>query len=202
MTSPLAPECCVITPVEDRERYERCLLRNPATAGCLHVMLQTAPGDPTLAARCNAFLDAYNYERPTWFLFCREQFEPKDSVRDVLIGANRAHLYHSPARPAFAHFPTSAGGLGALFVHADLLARSTLRFDESLVFGAGLDAFCAQAAILGIPVERLALQTVDYSCRESPPPVSSSSPTASSCRYRRPAGGMQWIIETWHPRRS
>lgn len=202
MTSPFAPECCVITPVEDCERYERCLLRNPATAGCLHVMLDTAPGDPTLAARCNSFLDAYNYDRPTWFLFCPESFEPKDSVRDALIAANRLHVYHAPVRPFFSPFSVTANA-GTLFIHTELLARSTLRFDETLPFRHSLDALRQQAATLGVCVERLPVRAVDYSCRDADPELRRDRP-ASSCRYiRRAPEGMQWLTKMmWEIRES
>lgn len=181
---------CVITPVRDPVAYEQNLAKNPHLIGCRLVMLDNTAENLPITQRYNRFLDAYDFSTPAWFIFCHEDFEPQEPVRDALIQADPASLYGTIGvamrmlvgvwpRKAFlgeTRWPGKLRGRSVasgtpcetvdcccLIVHSSLIQKTGLRFDETLSFDLYTEDFCIEAAKQGIVTRILALESLHHS---------------------------------------
>lgn len=181
MTTSSAPDCCIVTSVRDKTRYERCILRNPATEGCLMVMLNDADESLSVSSRYNIFLETYDYQRPTWFIFCHEDFEPCESLREAVATLHPMRIYgplgtRRKNKDAFRYdrgngvvelvsgpVPCETLDSCCLIFHSELVLRSGIRFNERFASHRYGEALCRDAAALGIETCLIPLRFAHYS---------------------------------------
>ncbi len=180
----------IITPVRNKAHYDRYLVNNPHVAGCDLVMLDNTVENRSITQRYNRFLDAYAFSTPAWFIFCHEDFEPKESLKDALAHADPASLYGTigvamrmiaglwPRKVFLGETlwspvmkgkkvpfgtPCDTVDCCCLIVHSSLIQQTRLRFDEALTFDLYAEDFCIQAAAQKIPTRILPLKSLHHS---------------------------------------
>ncbi len=85
----------VVSVVRDFELYERLVKNNSNYADAKFVSFDNSKENLTIPQRYNSFLNAYDYSKPDWFVFCHEDwklceqltFPSKDAIYGV-IGVN------------------------------------------------------------------------------------------------------------------
>ena len=83
----------LISVVRDYDMYARCLAQNPfAKASTLHPIDNRQENAP-VSVQYNRFLDAYDFGRPGWFVFCHEDFEFLGGLAPLLQQARKDCLY-------------------------------------------------------------------------------------------------------------
>ena len=70
----------VISVVRDFAMYDKCLARNPFVAGCERVVIDNREKNETIPVLYNRFLKTYDFSKPAWFMFCHEDFEPREHL--------------------------------------------------------------------------------------------------------------------------
>jgi len=74
----------VISVVRDFAMYERCLAKNPLVANCEHIVFDNREKNETIPILYNRYLKAYDFSKPAWFMFCHEDFEPRENIQRVV----------------------------------------------------------------------------------------------------------------------
>jgi len=109
------PEVVFISVVRDFATHEKCMAALSGDARVSITAIDNRNANDPIPVQYNRFLDAYDFSRPTWFVFCHEDFECKEDVVRVLQGLSRDFIYGPiGARFRFAH---------GIDVHVDLLGR-------------------------------------------------------------------------------
>lgn len=75
MTQPV-----IISVVRDFAMYERCLGVNPNCRGCQLIPLDNRAQNEGLPKRYNAFLASRPSSEEAWYIFCHEDFEPREPL--------------------------------------------------------------------------------------------------------------------------
>jgi len=70
----------VISVVRDFAMYGKCLADNPCLAGAERVVFDNRAKNEPIPVLYNRFLDAFDFARPAWFVFCHEDFQPLESL--------------------------------------------------------------------------------------------------------------------------
>lgn len=78
----------VVTVFRDAAMYDLCVGKNRLLRTCAFAAVDNNAENLGLAVRYNAFLDAYDYSRPAWLVFCHEDFEMKEDF-SFLDGLDR-----------------------------------------------------------------------------------------------------------------
>ena len=82
-----------ISVVRDFGMYARCITENPNMAGCETVAIDNTAAADGIGVCYNRFLDSFDFSRPAWLVFCHEDFEPLENLRQALDGRDRAALW-------------------------------------------------------------------------------------------------------------
>lgn len=78
------PNMNIITVYISTEQYQRFLRDNPSVnTNILNPTCNTVNNYP-IPKRYNEFLDGYDYNKPSWFVFCHEDFEFQESIEPLL----------------------------------------------------------------------------------------------------------------------
>lgn len=73
--------------------YNRCIAHNPYTNVHTLYALDNRTANEYISIQYNRFLDAYDYTRPAWFIFCHEDFEMLEAPATLLKNADQKSLY-------------------------------------------------------------------------------------------------------------
>ena len=76
MTDP----CILVSVVRDFCMYEKCIQGNPFVSDCTKHPIDNRPENNAISLCYNGFLDAFDYTRPAWFVFCHEDFQMKEPL--------------------------------------------------------------------------------------------------------------------------
>ena len=88
MTSPK-----IISVVRDFNMYERCLRKNPNAEGCDLVPIDNRRTNDHIGTCYNRALDSLDPTKPTWLVFCHEDFEPQEPLVEVLADLDLTSIY-------------------------------------------------------------------------------------------------------------
>ncbi len=164
----------IISVVRDFEMYDRCVRKNPYNAGVVLHPIDNRTENKGIPTRYNEFLDAYDYSKPDWFVFCHEDWEIKEAWQSRLDELDKNNLYgpigcelsncgnvrvcglisHSNKDGSdsmlFGSAVTTGKVVGTfdcqcLLVHSTLVLKYHLRFDENLLFNCYIEDFCIAA---------------------------------------------------------
>jgi len=108
MTS-ICDSIVLISVVRDYDMYRRCFVENTHAQACQSHPIDNRQEQAHVSTQYNRFLDAYDYSRPAWFVFCHEDFQLLGPLapqvckarRDCLYGPigawtkKRLHVFHS-----------------------------------------------------------------------------------------------------------
>lgn len=83
----------LITVVRDTEMYESCIQRNPFVLHYALFPIDNRVENKGIPVRYNQFLDAYDFTRPSWFVFCHEDFEFKQNIDNLVEVLDKNTLY-------------------------------------------------------------------------------------------------------------
>ena len=79
----------IVSVVRDWTMYERCLKGNPFTCGCELYPIDNQVKNETIPVCYNRFLKSRTVDEQIWYVFCHEDFEPKEDVATLLEGLDR-----------------------------------------------------------------------------------------------------------------
>ena len=83
----------LISVVRDFDMYRHCFEENPfAKTNLLHP-IDNRQDCAHVSTKYNCFLNAFDYSKPTWFVFCHEDFELLGPILPFLLQANKDCLY-------------------------------------------------------------------------------------------------------------
>ena len=74
----------VISAVRDFDMHARCVKDNPFCRGCEIVAIDNRESNDGIGVCYNRFLDSRPQDEDAWYVFCHEDFEPKESLADRL----------------------------------------------------------------------------------------------------------------------
>ena len=83
----------IVSVVRDRVMYEKCLRENPFTAGCELHSIDNLAKNETIPVCYNRFLKSRVAGERTWYVFCHEDFEPKEGVGYLMKGLDEESLW-------------------------------------------------------------------------------------------------------------
>jgi len=72
----------VISVIRDFAMYERCVVPSAERCGCERIVLDNREKNERIPVLYNRFLDAFDYSNPAWFVFCHEDFEWMDDLKE------------------------------------------------------------------------------------------------------------------------
>ena len=86
--------------------YAKCIADNRHVACFAHVKIDNSSKNDPIPVCYNRFLDAYDYSKEAWFVFCHEDFEFQEDVGTLLehLGRDSLHGVVGAARRGFAGF--------------------------------------------------------------------------------------------------
>jgi len=83
----------IISVVRDYKMYNRCVAHNSyANMHTLNAIDNRSQNDH-ISILYNQFLEAYDYTKPAWLMFCHEDFEIKQDVSPLLVLLDKTVLY-------------------------------------------------------------------------------------------------------------
>lgn len=82
-----------VSVVRDRAMYERCVLNNPYVNRHVLMAVDNSTENRGIPFRYNQVLNAYDYAKPTWFVFCHEDFEFQEDIHNKLCALDKQVLY-------------------------------------------------------------------------------------------------------------
>lgn len=83
----------LITVVRDYAMYGRCVSDNPYANECRLHPIDNRQENAHVPTQYNRFLDAYDFGKPAWFVFCHEDFELCGPLPPLLRQARKDCLY-------------------------------------------------------------------------------------------------------------
>ena len=83
----------VISVVRDWAMYARCLKDNAFLSGVELCPIDNQEQNEAIPVRYNQFLDARSLDEDAWYVFCHEDFEPKEDVVSMLEGLDKDSLW-------------------------------------------------------------------------------------------------------------
>ena len=166
-----------ISVVRDFEMYDRLVRKNEYNLnnGAEFVYFDNREENIAVSERYNSFLEAYDYKRPAWFVFCHEDWEAKEALAPKLKGLNKKSLwgpvgvYSIVTNEKIYRFlkgsceQSNKDGSGlmllegrkkgkvdtvdcqCLIMHSSLVDKYALRFDSTLTFDLYVEDFCINA---------------------------------------------------------
>ncbi len=82
----------LVSVVRDFAMYDRCLRTNPNCRGCTFAPLDNRVRNEGIPLKYNAFLDSRPADEEAWYVFCHEDFEPREPLLSRLEGLDTACL--------------------------------------------------------------------------------------------------------------
>jgi hypothetical protein len=82
-----------ISVVRDKAMYEKCITSNPFVNRHTLIPIDNTNENRGIPFRYNQFLNSYDYAKPTWFVFCHEDFEFQEDIYDKLCTLDTHVLY-------------------------------------------------------------------------------------------------------------
>ena len=75
----MTDSCILVSVVRDFRMYEKCVQGNPFVSDCTKHPIDNRSENNAISLCYNRFLDAFDYTRPAWFVFCHEDFQMSES---------------------------------------------------------------------------------------------------------------------------
>ena len=165
----------IISVVRDFDMYNRLVRNNPNSKDATFVAFDNNAENLFIAARYNSFLDSYDYADEDWFVFCHEDWEVFEDLKEKLtyldknflygpIGAKKdgiynknkiiGQIYESDKDGCNRHLngefvkdliDVDTFDCQCLIIHSSLVKKHGLRFDENLSFDLYVEDFCINA---------------------------------------------------------
>lgn len=86
-------KCVIISAVRDYDMYRRCVSENPHNSGLRFMAADNRSKNERVATLYNRLLDGFDYSRPTWIIFCHEDFEFLEPISDKVGALDTEALY-------------------------------------------------------------------------------------------------------------
>ena len=83
----------VFSVVRDWAMYERCLKGNPFLDGVELCPVDNRERNEAIPVCCNRFLESRMADEQAWYVFCHEDFEPKEHIGPLLEGLDKESLW-------------------------------------------------------------------------------------------------------------
>lgn len=83
----------VISVIRDFKLYNQLVKENLNWGNATFIAIDNRTENKTIPVRYNAFLDAYDYSNPDWFVFCHEDWELKEELSQILASLDKNALY-------------------------------------------------------------------------------------------------------------
>jgi hypothetical protein len=83
----------LISVVRDKAMYDNCITSNSCVNQYTLIAIDNTTENKGIPARYNNFLSVYDYAKPTWFVFCHEDFEFKEDIGALLSTSDPHYLY-------------------------------------------------------------------------------------------------------------
>ncbi len=164
----------IISVVRNFDFYNRCVKENPFNKGAKFTTVDNLSENRSIALRYNEFLDAYDYAKPDWLIFCHEDWEIKENWQSRLDELDKNKLYapiglfltksflpklkgeiicsdkDGENAELFGEKVVTGTEVGTfdcqcLLIHSDLVKKYNLRFDKNLSFDLYVEDFCINA---------------------------------------------------------
>ncbi len=87
------PEVVCISVIRDPSMYTRCLANNPHVNGYRLHAIDNQADNTYISIQYNRFLDAYDFAKPAWLIFCHEDFEIQEDLSPYFEIADQSCLY-------------------------------------------------------------------------------------------------------------
>ena len=88
----------VISVVRDFALYNRLVKENCFLSEAQFVAFDNLNENKTISARYNSFLEAYDYSKPQWLIFCHEDWELKENLAEKLSLLDKNAIYGPTGR--------------------------------------------------------------------------------------------------------
>lgn len=143
----------VVSVVRNHAMYSRCLIGNEALTGVEYHEISNRLENRGVAERYNAFLDDYDYGRPSWFVFCHEDFEPCENLSPILSRCDSNCLW-GPAgtrvkvRRKWLFGGNWSGDVFGNFEESDKTGEKWIRPGLNIPEGSAVDAFDCMCLIV------------------------------------------------------
>ena len=82
----------IVSVVRDWTMYERCLKGNPFTRGCELCPIDNRVKNEAIPVCYNRFLKSRAVDEQSWYVFCHEDFEPKEDIASLLEDVDKGSL--------------------------------------------------------------------------------------------------------------
>lgn len=86
-------EVVIVSVARDFAMYERCVRGNPNCAGCELVPIDNRERNEGIGVGYNRFIESRPADEDTWYVFCHEDFELKESLPERLATLGRDSLW-------------------------------------------------------------------------------------------------------------
>jgi hypothetical protein len=83
----------LISVVRDYDMYRHCFAENPYANACVLHPIDNRQEGAHVSIQYNRFLDAYDFSKPAWLVFCHEDFELRAPLAPLLQNARKDALY-------------------------------------------------------------------------------------------------------------
>ena len=84
---------CIVSAVRDMSMYERCLKTNPFLAGAELCPVDNKDRNESISLCYNKFLESRPVGECAWYVFCHEDFEPKEALLPLLSELDKDSLW-------------------------------------------------------------------------------------------------------------
>ena len=93
MQAEMKEKVIFISVVRDFALYDRLVRNNPWNRDAEFVCFDNTKENIGISERYNSFIGSYDYNSPSWFVFCHEDWEAKENISAKVTGQTRKNLY-------------------------------------------------------------------------------------------------------------
>lgn len=143
----------VVSVVRDSDMYLRCLVKNEMLKSAEYHEISNRSENKGVAERYNEFLDGYDYTRPAWFVFCHEDFEPREDFPQLLSRCDPNCLWGPVGTRVTVRRKWFLGGnwcgeIFGNFEESDKTGEMWIRSGRNIPDGSEVDAFDCMCLIV------------------------------------------------------
>ena len=89
----MIPIITIFSVVRDIELYNTCIRGNVFCRGADLQFVDNNAENKAISARYNDFLDSYDFSKPSWMVFCHEDFEFREPLAPLLVSLPHDAIY-------------------------------------------------------------------------------------------------------------
>ena len=83
----------ILSVVRNSCMFNMCIRDNPYLSGLFTTAINNLPQNKGIPTRYNEFLNTYDFARPSWIVFCHEDFEIQEPINPILENLSPDALY-------------------------------------------------------------------------------------------------------------